>query len=167
MKSRKKDLFYNMNSIYKLTAMALIVALAVTCKPKQDDPQPEIEQTLFENITPCCKLITCDFSDPLVAKLYSDSMTIWKATAVLGDHGQVFAINIGKNYIDPKRFPGWGNGNVALFVACNLPQKLKNTGKYQKIELDFRLLYFIPDPGWDYSGYPVDLMRVKILGDSK
>ena len=95
-----------MNSIYKLKAMALIVALAVTCKPKQDDPQPEIEQTLFENITPCCKLITCDFSDPLVAKLYSDSMTIWKATAVLGDHGQVFAINIGKNYIDPKRFPG-------------------------------------------------------------
>ncbi len=155
-----------MNKLYKLMAMAMIMTVAVTCKRQQAEPIPEVEQTLFENIEPCCKKYFCDFNDPLVAKLYSDSMTIWNATAVLGDKGQLGAINIGKNYIDPKRFPGWGNGNLMLF-ACNMPEKLEKTGKYQKIELDFRLLYFIPLPGTDYSGYPVDLLRVKILGDYK
>jgi hypothetical protein len=153
-----------MNSLYKLMAMAIIMAITITCTRQQAEPLPEAEQTLFENIEPCCKLIDCDFNDPLVAKLYSDSMTIWHATAVLYNSG-FFRINIKNNYIDLRRFPGWGNGNVALF-ACNIPEKLKKvTGK--EVELDFRLLYFIPPPGADYSGYPVDLLRVKVLGNSK
>ena len=126
-------------------------------------PVVEPEQTLFENIPSCCKRFSCDFKDPSIIKLHSDSVVVRNATAVLSDFGNINRIDVKNNYVDPKRFPGWNNGSVFLY-ACNMPDKLKRqTGKIQNIELDFTLFYFIPPVNTDYSGYPVDLIRVKIL----
>jgi hypothetical protein len=151
--------------------------LAVACSTQQAAIDPVVVEKpmprLFENILPCCRIVHCDFNDPDVKKLYSDSITIRNATAVIGDGG-IGNVRLMGNYVDPKRFPGfpgWGNsienGNVALF-ACNLPDEFKKiTGIYYTVELDFRLLYFNSPPGIDNSGYPVDLLRVKILSERK
>jgi hypothetical protein len=61
-----------MNSLRLLVVLAVWVF--VTCKPNAPEPEPpQPEQTLFENITPCCKLYGCDCTTPIVCvKLLSD-----------------------------------------------------------------------------------------------
>ena len=105
-------------------------------------PVEEPEQTLFENIPTCCKLVTCDYKDPVDIKLRSDSIVIKNATAVLINYGIISELDVKNNYVDPKRFPGWNNRKVGVW-ACNTPEKLRKrqTGKIDKIELDFTLYY--------------------------
>ena len=146
-----------------LLRFSYVFCVLVSCT--KTTPIEEPEQTLFENISSCNSLHSYDFNDPGIKKLYSDSITIINATGIKTDSGHnIMRIDIKNNKIDPKRFPGWGNGNVSLF-PCNMPEKLQNTGKYQNVIFDFRLFYFIPLPGTDYSGYPVELLRVQVLPD--
>jgi hypothetical protein len=164
VKSLKKESLSAMNNITKISFCLGIFMLMVDSCNRTVAPVVEPEQTLFENIPNCCSLTNCDFKDPAIKKLFSDTLTIRNATGIKTDDGNnIMRIDIKNNYIDPKRFPGWGNGNLSLF-PCNMPSKLKNN-KYQEVIFDFRLLYFIPLQGADYSGYPVELIKVKILSN--
>lgn len=141
----------------------MVFCLIVGCAMFACKKNEIVEQTVFENIPTCCKLFPCDYKDPAIAKLHSDSVIIKNATAVLTEFGVIGGLNIKNNYVDPKRFPGWNNRTVSIYT-CNMPEKLRKQGsKSQNIELDFTLFYFIPPVSGDYSGYPVDLIRVKIL----
>ncbi len=164
MKSLKKESLSAMNNILRISLILGIFMFMLDSCNKTIAPVEEPEQTLFENIPTCCKLVTCDYKDPLDIKLRSDTIVIKNATAFLTDFGTISGIDVKNNYVDPKRFPGWNNGKIGIW-ACNTPTLLRKrrTGKIDKIELDFTLFYFIPPVGGDYSGYPIDLIRIKIL----
>ncbi len=156
-----------MNNTIKLFLFVVIFMFILGSCYKSVAPISEPEQTLFENIPTCCKIINCDDfkGDPLFIKLRSDTMVIKNVRGVLQAGKRIIITDLGNNYIDPNRFPSSNNGREPLY-ACNVPSKLRlEPGQRRNIEFDFTLFYFIVPSGVDYSGYPIDLLRVKVLPD--
>ena len=154
-----------MNNIIKLSLFLGIFMFILGSCNKTVAPVSEPEQTLFENIPTCCKLVTCNYSDPSFIKLRSDTMVIRNVKGILSTSKRIGIVDLQNNYIDPKRFPGWNNGREPLY-ACNMPSKLQlEPGQKRNIEFDFTLLYKIIPPSVSLFGYPIELHRVKVLPD--
>ncbi len=151
-----------MNKSISLILAYLFIWGIITCKPKK--VEPEVEQTLFENLESCdVDLSTINDSGTLaLLKLMKTDSIVLKN--VKGRLSLVY-IDIDDSFntrIAPIRFPEWGKGH--LLRACNTPKDLKNTDYYYDIEYDCVFYQFGPiTSGGRIETWPIRLTRVKVM----
>jgi hypothetical protein len=125
-------------------------------------------QMLFENIPSYCQISKCNKNSDSYKSLRSDTLLLINVKGIL-DNGKFLSVrDLNGNVIDTKRFPYYDSFAGTLHVS-NIPEilKVREASKYWEVEMDFVLYYFIVPTGYDYSGYPADLVRIKLVKQLK
>jgi hypothetical protein len=156
-----------MNKYILLIIKCLLVLGVITCKPKKVEPEPEVEQTLFENLKSCCEVVDCTQFPPDPTGVALNKLMKTDSVVLKDIKGKLNLVYIGiddsfRTLINPIRFPEWGKGH--LLYACNTPKELKNSDYYYDIEYDCVFYQFGPSiPGGRIETWPIRLTRVKVL----
>lgn len=154
-----------MNKSILLIISCLLILGITTCKPKK--VEPEVEQTLFENLKRCCEVVDCTQSVPDPTGIALEKLMRTDSIVLKNMKGRLNLVYIVpddslRTIINPIRFPEWGKGH--LLYACNTPKELRNSDYYHNIEYDCVFYQFGSfTQGARIETWPIRLTRVKVL----
>jgi hypothetical protein len=144
--------------------LVLFMGILICFSCKKQIEEPVIEQKVFENLSLCCKPDTCNFPVTLInqtGKLVSYSLDLSGKNTYLT--------------VDPDVNPSISDDVLplfsyygALYVICNMPNKLVYSNKVRRIKFDCKLFYWRVYKNPDGSvpqrdGYPAQLLRIELL----